>query len=141
MNVENSISKTKNTLIIIAEESDFSEELKYLKENFCGTVLMGNPQSSAGLEGQKLYVCGDISGLGKLSQPIHIIEELSEHIDSYSGSAMQVVGLGQVPISVHDAGVYYRQLFVDDKDYFQRIKSEHAFQELTESTKASKAGR
>jgi hypothetical protein len=46
-----------------------------------------------------------------------------------------------VPLIVHNAGVYFRHFFEDDCDYFNRIKKEHTFQDLTESNKPGKAFR
>jgi hypothetical protein len=42
---------------------------------------------------------------------------------------------------VSEAGVYFRCLFDDADDYFHNIKTEHTFQDLTESTKPSQAFR
>ncbi len=61
------------------------------------------------------------------------------HYDDYKNNA-HIVTLGEVPIVISNAGVYFRELFTGG-DYFNRIKSEHAFQELTESNKPSKAFR
>jgi hypothetical protein len=52
-----------------------------------------------------------------------------------------VVGLGRVPIAVHGLGVYYRRFFDPEVDYVARIRGEHTFQSLTESTKPGTAHR
>lgn len=48
---------------------------------------------------------------------------------------------GRVPVLVHGVGVYYRRFFDAGIDYFHRIRAEHAFQSLTESTKPGTAHR
>lgn len=48
---------------------------------------------------------------------------------------------GRVPLDVHGVGVFYRQFFDPSVDWFQRIREEHTFQELTESTKPGRAHR
>ncbi|WP_343618413.1 hypothetical protein [Flavobacterium sp.] len=49
-----------------------------------------------------------------------------------------MIVLGQVPIVISNAGVYFREMFVEE-DFFSKIKSEHIFQNLTESNKGSQA--
>ncbi|WP_218003324.1 hypothetical protein [Nocardia concava] len=49
--------------------------------------------------------------------------------------------LGRVPVPVHDVGVFYRRFFELGEDYFGRIRAEHEFQSLTESTKPGSAHR
>jgi len=46
-----------------------------------------------------------------------------------------------VPILVHGVGVYYRQFFDSNRDFFSWINAEHAFQTLTESNKPGTAHR
>jgi hypothetical protein len=46
-----------------------------------------------------------------------------------------------VPINVNNVGVYFRNCFATNRDHFNLISTEHQFQQLTESTKESKAFR
>lgn len=48
---------------------------------------------------------------------------------------------GRVPVRVHDVGVFYRRFFEVEEDHFGRIRGEHEFQSLTESTKPGTAHR
>lgn len=51
------------------------------------------------------------------------------------------IDLGRVPVRVHGVGVFYRRFFDLDADHFGRIRAEHEFQSLTESTKPGTAHR
>lgn len=132
---ENKITKDKNILVVLQNAKDINPELQYLINHFCGSVI--NEISNNVKEG-KIYVCGDISTLTEPSQLIHIIKELSINYDNYNQENSTIISLGEVPIIVSNAGVYYRKLFIDENN-FDKIKSEHDFQELTESNKESKA--
>ncbi len=62
-------------------------------------------------------------------------------LEDNSSIADFVRTLGRVPILMHGVGVYYRRFFDLDLDLFNRISTEHAFQNLTESNKPGKAHR
>lgn len=134
---ENKISKDKNILLVLQSEQDTHTELQYLIDNFCGSVIKDLSNPSTDLNGKKIYVCGDLNTLKDVSLPIHIVKEFSINEESYEGKS-KTITLGEVPIIVSNAGVYYRKLFSDECS-FDKIKSEHDFQELTESNKEVKA--
>ncbi|MEU0544734.1 hypothetical protein ABZ319_33150 [Nocardia sp. NPDC005978] len=48
---------------------------------------------------------------------------------------------GRVPVRIHDVGVFYRRFFDPADGHFGRIRAEHEFQSLTESTKPGAAHR
>lgn len=48
---------------------------------------------------------------------------------------------GQIPINIHNVGIYFRQAFDPSVNYFEKISSEHKFQSLTESNKPGVAYR
>ncbi|MBL3658762.1 hypothetical protein [Fulvivirga sediminis] len=133
--MENKITRSKNALVVMASDQEDDLELKTLKENFCGTLESNlfNIKASDYLE---VYVCGDLAKIKSLDFEIHVIKELSCNYDQLDN--IQLIDLGKVPLIVHNAGVYFKNLF-GDSDYFNIIQSEHVFQELTESTKQSKA--
>lgn len=133
--IENKISKDKNVLIVLKDQQEINSELQYLIDNFCGSVFY---DADSNLNNKSIYVCGDISTLRESALLINIIKEFSVNYENYRSGNSKIVSLGEVPIIVSNAGVYYRKLFADE-DNFNTIKSEHDFQELTESNKASKA--
>ncbi|WP_196893728.1 hypothetical protein [Aureivirga marina] len=133
MKTENTISKTKNALLIFPTENQENRELNYLKEHFCGEIIK-NPLEIT--KHQKIYVCGDLVDFKNENSTIFIIKELSSNYENVGN--FELIDLGKVPILLHNAGVLYRNLF-NDEDYFKWVESEHDFQELTESTKPSKA--
>lgn len=138
MNIENKITKDENVLLVLQNTRDESNELEYLIQNFCGSVMEDLPETLADLAHKRIYVCGDIDKLNNDSLSVYIIRELSYNYENCINENMQFIGLGKVPIVIKNAGVYYRQFF-DDDDYFNKIKSEHEFQHLTESNKQSNA--
>ncbi|UBU18398.1 hypothetical protein [Nonomuraea gerenzanensis] len=116
-----------------------------LIRDFCGSVislddfLSGSPD----VRRKTVYLCGDISRISghKLDAAarVFVVRELSHGYDEQAHQPWQLVGLGRVPIRVHGVGVYYRRFF--GSDHFGRIRAEHAFQSLTESTKPGTAHR
>jgi hypothetical protein len=136
--VENKITKDKNILFVLADNIEASSELKYLIDTFCGIVVKNLSETPTTHNDKRIYVCGDLDRLTEEYSLIYIIKELSTNFQNYNREKSQVITLGQVPIIVSNAGVYFRNLFTD-ANYFDSIKSEHEFQELTESTKQAKA--
>lgn len=132
---ENKISKDKNVLIVLNKNQEINSELQYLIDHFCGTVFYN---ANTDLNNKKIYVCGDISLLNETSHFVNIIKEFSINYETFNSDKSKIVSLGEVPIIVSNAGVYYRKLFLGENN-FEIIKSEHDFQELTESNKSSKA--
>ncbi len=137
--IENQISLDKNILVVLLDTKDRDSELTYLIENFCGKVVEKLPDANTLLgSNKKVYVCGDLSRVSFTAYPVFIIREYSSNYDNGDNGDVSVITLGQVPVVIHGAGVYFRNLF-DADDYFTKIKSEHALQELTESVKETKA--
>lgn len=135
---ENKISKDKNVLLVLQSNAAQNTDLQYLTDHFCGSVINSLADLDA-TSNKKVYVCGDLSNLTASTQQLYIINELSLNFEGRPENS-RIVSLGEVPVIISNAGVYYRKLFSDDNS-FEKIKSEHDFQELTESNKESKAFR
>lgn len=146
---ENSLFTNKHFLVYIDEQlttltSSCNIELEYIKNNFCGNVIpkvlcfSRDPTAI-------IYLCGDIEknyeAIRKTQDnTIYVIENLSYNYDRNS-KKYKIIDVGQVPINIHNTGVYFRNLFNSPKDYFDLINKEHQFQVLTESNKSSDAYR
>jgi len=136
--MENSISKAKNALVVFPTRPEDAPTVAQLKIHFCGQVVETPSELPAATNSLRVYACGNIEKLaGELPSAL-IIQELSYGYEALPGAADRLVSLGQVPVLVHEAGVYFRNLF-GTEDYFNQVQAEHVFQELTESTKPSKA--
>jgi hypothetical protein len=138
MKTENTISKTKNLLLLLPNRDENAQALRELSAHFCGVVVSRLAEFPADLTGKRIHVCGDIAQLEEIGTPLYIIRELSFNYEDSNPALFHFVSLGQVPVIVSNAGVYFRRLFEED-NYFQRIKNEHVFQDLTESTKPGMA--
>ncbi|WP_026403586.1 hypothetical protein [Actinomadura rifamycini] len=118
-----------------------------LVRDFFGAAITPDSlaSGSSDLAGKTVYLCGDISGIdGRRLQAagrVFVIRELSPGYREGVDAPWGVVDLGRVPIRVHGAGVFYRRFFDPDGDHFNRIRAEHEFQALTESTKPGTAHR
>ena len=134
--IENRIARDKNILVVLQNKEQETAELQYTIENFCGTVVKSLSEIEAPLDNKKIYVCGDLDELKNDTNTLHIIKELSVNYEKGKEN-FHITDLGKVPILISNAGVYFRDMF--DKDYFDKIKSEHLFQHLTESNKESLA--
>src|SRR4051812_41845070 len=139
LQVENAISTDKNILVVLPNDGGLHSETQDLIHRFCGKVVNSFSDIKASGD-QRIYVCGDITGINSEPGPLYIIKELSSNFEKYITNNIYLITLGEVPFVISKAGVYFKKLFTD-ADYFNRIKSEHQFQELTESDKPGKAFR
>ncbi|MGW7412338.1 hypothetical protein [Streptomyces sp. NPDC054863] len=118
-----------------------------LVRDFFGTVITTEDLASGSphLAQKTVYLCGDVSGISgsqlRAAARVFVVRELSHGHHEDVGKAWTLVDSGRVPLRVHGAGVYYRRFFGLDSDHFGRIRAEHAFQSLTESTKPGTAHR
>ncbi|WP_097869423.1 hypothetical protein [Streptomyces sp. rh34] len=116
-------------------------------KDFFGSVITPEDlaSGSSDLTQRTVYLCGDISAIS--SRRLHsaarvfVVRELSHGYHEEIDERWALIGLGRVPIRVHGVGVYYRRFFERDADHFARIRAEHTFQSLTESTKPGTAHR
>ncbi|MEU1283401.1 hypothetical protein [Kitasatospora sp. NPDC005856] len=115
--------------------------------DFFGSTITPDALASGtpDLARKTVYLCGDISGLSgrrlRTAARVFVIRELSHGDDEDLDESWTVVDLGRVPVRVHGVGVYYRRFFGLGTDHFERIRAEHVFQSLTESTKPGSAHR
>lgn len=138
--IENNISTDKSILVVLTDSQDRHAEIKYLIENFCGKVIYTISDVDEKAD-NIFYICGDLSDVLLEHMQAYIIKEFSSNYEHLTGQDhIRFAELGEVPILVHNAGVFFRRLY-NDAGYFDKIKSEHTFQELTESTKESKSFR
>ncbi len=139
MNIENKIATSKNFLFILSNESDkCADDLKYLRKTFCGRIVENLSEISEPYQDKKIYICGDISKLPSTNIPLYIVKELSSNYENCENENIQIIELGEVPVIIENAGVYFRHLFKEE-DCFNKIKTEHKFQNLTESNKGGSA--
>ncbi|MEV0536048.1 hypothetical protein [Kitasatospora sp. NPDC050463] len=115
--------------------------------DFFGSTITPEDLASGSpdLAQKTVYLCGDISGISgrhlRAAARIFVIRELSHGYHEDVDEPWTLIDLGRVPIRVHGVGVYYRRFFGLDADHFGRIRAEHNFQSLTESTKPGTAHR
>ena len=143
---ENVLLLNKHILICLNVENDtMSEDIDHLKSIFCGTFQTEIKNNDISSSDKIIYLCGNISQVYDVIRNvkykiIYVIRELSnnyENCDNY-----EITSLGNVPINIHNVGVYFRNFFnSENKDYFNLIKNEHEFQMLTESNKPTFAFR
>ena len=92
-----------------------------------------------------VYLCGDVSGISvrrlHATDRVFVIRDLARGYHEDVDKSWTLVDLGRVPNRIHAASVYYRRFFDPGADHFGRIRAEHAFQSLTESTKPGTAHR
>lgn len=139
MNNENKIIKSKNILYVLFEEGySLPKELKYLIDNFCGKVSRNVEHINEFPSVKKIYVCGDTSKIINENQQVFIISEFATNYENLNPETFKFIELGEVPIVIENAGVYFRRLF-NGENYFSDIESEHEFQQLTESNKPGRA--
>lgn len=137
-NQENTLYLNKHVLLCAENDAENldSQEIDYLKKNFCGKIIQ-NIKDVNELNDNNIivYVCGNIGNLfeqiDQTGKTFLVIKELSYNYDE---NMIDMINLGEVPINVYNVGVLFRKLF-NDKDYFELLTKEHQFQKLTESNK------
>lgn len=115
-------------------------------DGLCGVVITDPHAGLPDLRGKAVYLCGDVSRAAGLdlsaAARVQVIRERSRgHEERDDGVPWPRVSIGRVPLRVHGLGLYYRCFFDPSVDFFARIRGEHAFQSLTESTKPGRAHR
>ena len=138
-------------ILIHTDINNNVEQVEHLKSNFYGDVftslnlLIDYLQKLDNINNIQLYISGSVQlvckALSNLQfQIIHVIKDFTPDHDS-SPDDYNIICMGQVPMNVHNVGVYFPELFSSSMDYFSQIESEHKFQSLTESNKPGKAHR
>ena len=134
---ENVLFKDYNYLFGLSLNFE-SNEINYLKSNFCGKVVNSLDECT---NKSLLYLYGNIAEIksiysNKLDNfaKINVIKELSINYDEFN-----IISIGNVPLNIYNVGIYFREFFDNDKDYFKSIINEHEFQSLTESNKPNNA--
>src|ERR1700749_1685514 len=132
---------SKNILLLLPP---FEDPYGHL-ENFYGTTLTATHGSSTlpRVTGKFVYLCGDVSKANtynnhlKSAARILVIKELSENYQGDNALIDDVAlthgELGQVPILIHNLGVFYRRFFSLESNYYAAIHADHTLQSLTES--------
>lgn len=138
--MENNLIVDKHLLLCIDCQIIDEDLLK----NFCGIVFTDIEKFDEHIINPKtnIYICGDIlkifhTSINIINRPTYIITELS-----YNYGKIQIkteISIGQVPLNMYNAGIYFKQFFDPNKDYFDNITKEHQFQILTESNKPDNA--
>lgn len=145
--MENTLLRDKHVFIYNEGQFEgldpiYQTELEYIKANFCGRIY--DDFQNTYPENAIIYICGNITenyqrvaGIPG-SHTVCIVRGLSYNLPD-NGNC-RFVSIGEVPINIHNVGVYFRQFF-NGKDYFNLIKNAHAFQDLTLSDKPGLAFR
>eukprot|EP00428_Durinskia_dybowskii_P079414 CAMPEP_0170450066 /NCGR_PEP_ID=MMETSP0117_2-20130122/51576_1 /TAXON_ID=400756 /ORGANISM="Durinskia baltica, Strain CSIRO CS-38" /LENGTH=714 /DNA_ID=CAMNT_0010711343 /DNA_START=60 /DNA_END=2204 /DNA_ORIENTATION=+ len=141
MDTEARLVDSNAVLLVLSEVEGIDRDLMC---NFCGMVII-DPSNLPSLDRKTVYLCGDISKANDLpletATRVFVIKEYSHGMCAKSSINWSSVDLGRVPLLVHGVGVFYRRFFDPSQDFFNRIRSEHAFQALTESNKPGTAHR
>lgn len=133
------------------EINKFKNEIDYLEKNFCGNVINSLEQiikiNSDNLT--NIFIMGDIEkNIQNIKnhnicyKKIFIINELCwGNFVIYPDDYIQIINLGNVPININNVGIYFRNCFNTQTNWFKSVSEEHKFQSLTESNKESNAFR
>lgn len=130
-----------------------------LINNFCGQIIYSNEFDKLfelnNSSNKLIYLCGNIINLfnelfrnslnyhNLISHKYQIIDIFSyyDNLNLSSDIDFKIIKIGQIPFNVKNIGVYFKNYFDSNVDYFKNISNEHVFQTLTESNKKSNAFR
>jgi hypothetical protein len=127
--------------VLILNNPRSNPDVDFIRSNFAGKVH-DNLDDVIQTKDSIIYFGGDAKALSSFELAnVCVIDEISYNFKHLNTSNVQIVKLGQVPINYYGMGIFFRQLFETDKDLFDLIRTEHKFQNLTESNKQSSAFR
>jgi len=133
---ENSMILNKHILLCIDCKNPDEDLLKH----FCGIVFTDIENFDEHIINPKtnIYICGDIlkifhTSINIINRQTYIISELSYNYEKIK--IKTEISIGLVPLNMYNVGIYFKQFFNPNKDYFDNITKEHQFQTLTESNK------
>jgi len=115
---ENTILQNNHILICIDEQiTNTDQELNYIKNNFCGVVI--SKLIPIKCRNTIIYMCGDIQKNTEIidNELIFVIKEYSYNYSEQHN----LITSGETPINIHNVGIYFRQLFPTNKNYFELI--------------------
>jgi hypothetical protein len=132
---------TENKLIInkhfLYKNVDMPE-YEHILNNFCGTIIAN--MNDAIDPNAVIYLSGNIKDIDMeiniTYKHIYVIKEVSFNYEGFD-----IITINQLPLNIHNVGIYFKNLFDLDNDYFDAINNDHKFQSLTESNKQSNAFR
>ena len=139
---ENSVVLNKHILLCI-DCIDMNRMEEIIKQ-FCGIVYLDIKLFDGHIiqPNTNIYICGDIlkiyqTSINIINRPTQIITEVSHNHEKIQ--IKTEIPIGRIPLNMYNAGIYFKQFFNSDKDYFSHITKEHEFQALTESNKPDTA--
>ncbi len=117
-----------------------------MKAQFCGQVFETAEAFNAAVVDERalVYLCGDIEVLVAQLTPRRkaflAVRELSTGVRA-DDARYRLIGLGQLPLCVHDVGVFFPKMFDAAKDYCEAVEREHKLQALKLSNKPGESFR
>lgn len=132
-----------NSLLIIEPligvSAETMKKLPDIKKNFFGKIYNSIdefPQQEL-LPNSLVYICGDIEAIftevTNINSKYLIVKELSHNF--CETSKYNIISIGEIPINVHNVGVYFKNIFNPDINIFNELEIAHTFSGLTESNK------
>ncbi|ARF11985.1 hypothetical protein Klosneuvirus_3_120 [Klosneuvirus KNV1] len=147
-NKENKLYLNRHVLLCIDNkiEKPGLDEIQYLKNNFCGKVITDlKDLKQHNFTNTLVYIMGDVENQineieNKDKKVFYVVKDLSYKYENYL-DMINLISVGEVPINIHNVGIFFRSLFNDNKNYFESLNKEHQFQLLTESNKPGQSYR
>ncbi len=153
---ENTLLTNKNIFLFINNESlNFEKiqhnEIEYIINNFCGTTFnnlndFNKYNCVANYDSEHiLYLCGNIKMIYEQTilnsnQIIYVVPDMSYNYLTCNYKC-KFIDIGEIPINIYGLGIFFRNFFTTNKNYYNSIQDEHKFNILTESNKPSESYR
>lgn len=142
--VENVMIKDKHILLCIKEQLEIFpnkiNQMTYIQNNFCGLICNDIKQLTEQplVSNTIVYICGDIwTNYHAIQHNKDIIVYGIKGVSyNYSNtSEYNLITMGEIPINIHNVGIYFREFFPPTQNYFKELTNAHKFQSLSESNK------
>ena len=146
MESESKLNYYNVSMLLLKDQGIPDETINFFNTSFAGVCYHNLEYFTESIDKSKvIYLLGDIEvnykivenffdKVNKVTKVIYVVKDYSnnylENTDKYI-----VISKDQVPTRVYDQGVFIRDFFAKDKNYFDLLTSQHKFQELTESNK------
>lgn len=129
-------------LLVCSSTTGHEHELDYIKKNFCGKVIENIEKLEDNVcENSILYICGNVDNvINKLGNTKYLSAFAIDGM-TCSNDNTELISAGKIPLNINNVGVFFREYFDTETDFFKCLNDEHNFQTLTESNKPSNSYR
>jgi len=145
---ENILINNKHVFMYDSTNESKHYDYDYIKQNFCGQICNSSNYDIITLYNikQDTLIYSSLT----TTKLLNILNKINENIGckiyviqdfSLINCSFELINLNRIPLYIKDIGLYFKNMYDDTCNYFDKINNAHKFQTLTESNKLGTAYR